>query len=124
MDLTGSYELCRTLHRRHGRTYYLATRLLPAKLNASNDPGGVRLRAAVARVRAMFADVLDERRRDPRDDIPSYLLSQELDGRPLTELCLTPGAITSTYCNNTVLRMPPVADEAEDKRRMRATGRR
>jgi phytoene synthase len=30
MDLTGSYELCRKLHRRHGRTYYLATRLLPA----------------------------------------------------------------------------------------------
>ena len=30
MDLARSYELCRELHRRHGRTYYLATRLLPA----------------------------------------------------------------------------------------------
>jgi phytoene synthase len=30
MDLRISYELCRQLHRRHGRTYYLATRLLPA----------------------------------------------------------------------------------------------
>jgi len=30
MGLSGSYELCRRLHRRHGRTYYLATRLLPA----------------------------------------------------------------------------------------------
>jgi phytoene synthase len=29
VHLTGSYELCRQLHRRHGRTYYLATRLLP-----------------------------------------------------------------------------------------------
>jgi phytoene synthase len=29
MDLSASYELCRLLHRRHGRTYYLATRLLP-----------------------------------------------------------------------------------------------
>src|ERR687897_699062 len=29
-SLTGSYELCRALHRAHGRTYYLATRLLPA----------------------------------------------------------------------------------------------
>ena len=29
MRLTESYELCRQLHRRHGRTYYLATRLLP-----------------------------------------------------------------------------------------------
>ncbi|MDG4790693.1 phytoene/squalene synthase family protein [Micromonospora sp. WMMD1102] len=29
-SLGGSYERCRELHRRHGRTYYLATRLLPA----------------------------------------------------------------------------------------------
>jgi phytoene synthase len=28
--LTTSYEYCRVLHRTHGRTYYLATRLLPA----------------------------------------------------------------------------------------------
>jgi 15-cis-phytoene synthase len=29
-DLAAAYERCRDLHRRHGRTYYLATRLLPA----------------------------------------------------------------------------------------------
>jgi len=29
-SLGESYERCRELHRRHGRTYYLATRLLPA----------------------------------------------------------------------------------------------
>ncbi|MCW3813602.1 phytoene/squalene synthase family protein [Micromonospora sp. DR5-3] len=29
-DLAAAYERCRGLHRRHGRTYYLATRLLPA----------------------------------------------------------------------------------------------
>ncbi len=28
-DLARSYERCRKLHRKHGRTYYLATRLLP-----------------------------------------------------------------------------------------------
>ncbi|GAA1503118.1 phytoene/squalene synthase family protein [Dactylosporangium maewongense] len=28
--LTAAYERCRALHRHHGRTYYLATRLLPA----------------------------------------------------------------------------------------------
>ncbi|GAA2511071.1 phytoene/squalene synthase family protein [Pilimelia columellifera] len=28
-DLADSYSRCRELHRRHGRTYYLATRLLP-----------------------------------------------------------------------------------------------
>ncbi len=72
----------------------VATRLLPAKLNASNDPGGVQLAAAVAKVRALFEDVVDERRRQPADDVPSYLLSQSLDGRPLTQeeivqLCYT-----------------------------------
>jgi 15-cis-phytoene synthase len=30
VDLAASYERCRELNRRHGRTYYLATRLLPA----------------------------------------------------------------------------------------------
>jgi phenylpropionate dioxygenase-like ring-hydroxylating dioxygenase large terminal subunit len=45
------------------------------------------------------------------------------DGRPLAELCRDPGMVIPTYCNNTVLRMPPVADRAEDKRRMRAAGR-
>jgi phytoene synthase len=29
-DLASAYERCRELHKRHGRTYYLATRLLPA----------------------------------------------------------------------------------------------
>lgn len=29
--LAAAYEECRRLHRQHGRTYYLATRLLPAK---------------------------------------------------------------------------------------------
>jgi phytoene synthase len=30
IDVAAAYERCRRLHRRHGRTYYLATRLLPA----------------------------------------------------------------------------------------------
>ncbi|GAB1643694.1 phytoene/squalene synthase family protein [Krasilnikovia sp. MM14-A1259] len=30
MDLADAYERCRDLHRHHGRTYYLATRMLPA----------------------------------------------------------------------------------------------
>ncbi|GAA2661719.1 phytoene/squalene synthase family protein [Paractinoplanes durhamensis] len=29
-DLAAAYERCRLLHKQHGRTYYLATRLLPA----------------------------------------------------------------------------------------------
>ncbi len=29
-ELARAYELCRELHRKHGRTYYLATKLLPA----------------------------------------------------------------------------------------------
>src|ERR1700712_1731749 len=30
LDLNAAYERCRDLHRKPGRTYYLATRLLPA----------------------------------------------------------------------------------------------
>ncbi|GAB2579326.1 phytoene synthase [Paractinoplanes abujensis] len=30
IDLAAAYERCRELHKRHGRTYYLATKLLPA----------------------------------------------------------------------------------------------
>jgi phytoene synthase len=30
VDLTAAYDRCREIHREHGRTYYLATRLLPA----------------------------------------------------------------------------------------------
>jgi phytoene synthase len=30
VELNAAYERCRALHRKHGRTYYLATRLLPA----------------------------------------------------------------------------------------------
>ncbi|GIJ08505.1 phytoene/squalene synthase family protein [Micromonospora andamanensis] len=30
LDLAAAYDRCRELHKRHGRTYYLATRLLPA----------------------------------------------------------------------------------------------
>jgi phytoene synthase len=30
VDLAAAYERCRELHKRHGRTYYLATKLLPA----------------------------------------------------------------------------------------------
>ncbi|GAA0473765.1 phytoene synthase [Paractinoplanes deccanensis] len=30
VDLAAAYERCRELHKKHGRTYYLATRLLPA----------------------------------------------------------------------------------------------
>jgi cytochrome P450 len=72
----------------------VATRLLPGKLNASNDPDGTLLTAAVAKVRAMFAAVIAERRIHPTDDVPSHLLAQEVDGRPLNEeeliqLCYT-----------------------------------
>lgn len=75
-------------------TEIVATRLLPGKLNASNDPGGVQLTAAIAKIRGLFEEVIAERRRRPADDIPTYLLSQTLDGRPLTDeeivqLCYT-----------------------------------
>jgi nitrite reductase/ring-hydroxylating ferredoxin subunit len=39
-------------------------------------------------------------------------------------LCRDKGVVIPTYCNNTVLRQPPVADTSDDKRLMRETGRR
>ena len=38
-------------------------------------------------------------------------------------LCRDPAAIIPTYCNDTVVRMPPAADPAADRRLMRETGR-
>ena len=39
-------------------------------------------------------------------------------------LCRDAGAVIPTYCNNTVVRIPPAADLARDKQLMRETGRR
>jgi phytoene synthase len=76
-NLAASYDICRDLHRAHGRTYYLATKLLPAwkrphvhalygftrytddivdRLNAA--PPAVRV-AALRRWRARFMAALD-----------------------------------------------------------------
>ncbi|NKY60513.1 cytochrome P450 [Nocardia flavorosea] len=63
----------------------VATRLLAGELNASNDPDGSRLAAATTKINQMFVEVIAERRRRPADDIPSYLLAQEIDGKPLTD---------------------------------------
>jgi phenylpropionate dioxygenase-like ring-hydroxylating dioxygenase large terminal subunit len=39
-------------------------------------------------------------------------------------LCRNAGSVIPTYCNNTVVRLPPAADLARDKQLMRETGRR
>jgi hypothetical protein len=38
-------------------------------------------------------------------------------------LCRDAGSVIPTYCNNTVVRLPPAADPARDKQLMRETGR-
>ena len=45
-------------------------------------------------------------------------------GRDSTGLYRDPDAVIPTYCNDTVLHMPPDADPAMDRQRMRETGRR
>src|SRR5262249_47446187 len=45
-------------------------------------------------------------------------------GRDPTGLCRDPGIVIPTYCNDTVIRMPPDVDPAVDRQRMRETGRR
>jgi hypothetical protein len=44
-------------------------------------------------------------------------------GRDPTGLCRDSGVVIPTYCNDTVIRMPPDADPAMDPQRMRDTGR-
>jgi len=39
-------------------------------------------------------------------------------------LCRDPGAVIPTYCNDTVVRVPPAQNGADDKQLMRETGRR
>ena len=46
------------------------------------------------------------------------------DGCDPEGLCRDPGAVTATYCNNTVVRLPAGATEAADKKMMRETGMR
>jgi nitrite reductase/ring-hydroxylating ferredoxin subunit len=45
-------------------------------------------------------------------------------GADPTGLCRDMGTVIPTYCNNTVVRLPPAADQAMDKQLMRETGRR
>ena len=45
-------------------------------------------------------------------------------GRDPAGLCRDDGAVTPTYCNDTVMRIPPDADPAVDRQSMRETGRR
>jgi hypothetical protein len=45
-------------------------------------------------------------------------------GHDPVDLCRDAGVVIPTYCNDTVLRIPPDADPAMDRRRMRETGRR
>jgi hypothetical protein len=39
-------------------------------------------------------------------------------------LCRDAGVVIPTYCNDTVMRMPPNADPVMDRQLMRETGRR
>jgi hypothetical protein len=48
----------------------------------------------------------------------------EEDAEHPTGLCRDTGMVIPTYCNDTVICMPPDGDPAVDRRRMRETGRR
>jgi hypothetical protein len=45
-------------------------------------------------------------------------------GRDPAGLCREGGVVVPTYCNDTVVRMPPGVDPAMDRQRMREIGRR
>lgn len=107
-----------------GADEIIATRLLPGKLNASNDPDGSLLAAAVSAVRSMFEEVVAERRKQPADDIPSYLLAQTIDGRPLTDdevlqLCHTLlGTSLGTTASTMAFLFQRLAGDPELRRRI------
>jgi hypothetical protein len=46
------------------------------------------------------------------------------DGRAPDGLCREPGTIIGTYCNDTVVRVPPAATPEDDRQLMRTTGRK
>jgi len=45
-------------------------------------------------------------------------------GRDPDGLCREAGGVVSTYCNDTIVRLPPAGSEALDKKLMRETGHR
>ena len=63
-DLTAAYERCRELHTRHGRTYYLATRLLP-RLEAAPRPRPLRVHPLRRRDRRRTEDLPPAERAAP-----------------------------------------------------------
>jgi cytochrome P450 len=105
----------------------VALRLLPGKLNASNDPGGLQFKAAVDTVFGMFREVVAERRRRPADDIPSFLIAQSVDGKPLDDeeivmLCyVLLGTSLGTTASTMAFLFQRLADDPELRRRATAT---
>ncbi|MFF3180071.1 phytoene/squalene synthase family protein [Rhodococcus pyridinivorans] len=77
-DLHEAYQLCRELNRRHGKTYFLATRIFPASKRA-----GVHALYGFAR---MVDDIVDVKPVDaaPVLDALERRLSDALGGRPPT----------------------------------------
>lgn len=105
----------------------VALRLLPGKLNASNDPGGLQYKAAVDTVFGMFREVVAERRRRPADDIPSFLITQSVDGELLNDeeivmLCyVLLGTSLGTTASTMAFLFQRLADDPELRRRSTTT---
>jgi cytochrome P450 len=105
----------------------IAMRVPAGDLNASNDPDGSRLAALTGSINRLFSDVIAERRRRPADDIPSYLLSQRIDGRPLSDeeilkMCYTLlGTSLGTTASTTGMLFAHLAHEPGIRRAIVAT---
>lgn len=52
-------------------------------LDEQDDPGGIRRQAAADGLRAMLAQLADDRRAEPQDDLASALVHGEIDGQPV-----------------------------------------
>lgn len=49
------------------------------------DMDGTKVKAFEAEIIAIFEDLLAQRRKEPRDDLMSYLLASEIDGAPISQ---------------------------------------
>ena len=96
--------------------------------NAANDPDGAKRMAAAVDIYGYLGTLMADRRAEPRDDIVSYLLTCEVDGRPLEDQELLQIAFLlymaglDTVAGALGYMFRHLADEPELRRRLASDG--
>lgn len=66
-------------------TYYVSLAHGISATPPDEDMDGKKVKAYEAEIIAIFEQLLEERRKQPRDDLMSYLLAAEIDGAPISQ---------------------------------------